>query len=465
MNDGPHCHGRSGEAPLPVVQIEGSEGPNPAQRQLPPARFVAGTVVVVIAVIAVASALSGSEPSAETQRRRSEDLAAAMPRELLAAERYVSDPSATTVRELLDVIGGVGTMIAGSAAGDFDLVTFDPLNPNHLLASRRGSYGPAQNQRFNEMWTVTEGRVDQRPFAVDRPHDVAHFATDGSVAVWATTGDTDSFAARTVSIERNDTTAKTAGVYASRSVIVNATLFALTDSADYYSTSRQYESFIADRSGDVVVLGTARDAAWVNSPTPEVVVLYPAEPSGRTMVWDATTLQPLPDHPLANLRYERIVVSADGSTGVGITFDGRLERFDPIDARITASFGRVDPTGMAQPVTLSPDGSIAITVDRTGEVTLWWVGDNEPLQVFEADAGPARFLSEQRAPRQSSAVHPLGLRVALRFPARPMEPTSWLLVDTDPGAWIERACGLAGRTLTNHERSTLGLGDPEPACG
>jgi hypothetical protein len=354
--------------------------------------------------------------------------------------------------------------VVATATGDFDLVTFDPTNADRLLASRRSSYGPAENQSVNERWRIGDGYVDQRAFDPDRAHDFAHFTGDGSVAVWAHSGNNTAFASRTVSIERGTDTLETAPIYASRSVVVDDVLFALTGSADYYSTTRHHESFVAHRGDRVIVLDSGEAWSWVDSPAPGVAVTYPVDPGGTTKAWDTSTLEAVADHALSGLSYRRLTISADGSAGIGVTFDGELEHFDPSTGDPIARFGGVDPEGISAPVTLNADGSMAITVDRLGEVRIWWVGDDEPLAIIDADAGPARVLGERRAPRRSSAVHPGAERVAVRLLATPRQATSWLLLDTNPTTWVRRACADAGRTFTADERQTLGLTDTKPAC-
>ncbi|MEE9416715.1 MAG: hypothetical protein V3V01_15630, partial [Acidimicrobiales bacterium] len=128
-------------------------------------------------------------------------------------------------------------------------------------------------------------------------------------------------------------------------------------------------------------------------------------------------------------------------------------------------FGSLNPEGIARPITLNHDGTIAITVDWDGTVSLWWVGHDRPVAVIEGDAGPARVLGEHRAPRTSSAVEPAALRVAVKRTATPETPTTWQIINTDPNSWVERGCELAGRPLSSDERRGLGLATTPPVCG
>ena len=81
------------------------------------------------------------------------------PPELLAAERFATTPSAQSLRQLLQAVGGLDGLTVATADGAFDVVQFDPKNPNRLLASHRRSYGQAGNQDSNERWQVTPAGV------------------------------------------------------------------------------------------------------------------------------------------------------------------------------------------------------------------------------------------------------------------------------------------------------------------
>jgi hypothetical protein len=390
--------------------------------------------------------------------------AGSLPAPLVAAELYRAAPGPQTARSLLASIGGVEGLILGSADGAFDVVTFDPEDPAHLLASRRSSYGPAENQAANEEWFVSGGTVVQTLFDPDRAHDVAHFNDDGSLAVWTNSGNTGAFASRTVAVHAGLDVVSFGPVYASRSVIVDGTLFALTGSEDYYATDRRFESLIADRGGRQTELDSGRSWSWIDSPAPGVVVAYPAGDQAVTRAWDTSSLREIVDHPLAGHHHQRVAVSGDGRTAVAATNDHELEVIDLTTGTIAGGFGELNPEGIAEPITLNADGTIAITVDWNGTVTLWWVGHEQPLAVIDGDAGPSRHVAEHRAPRTSSAVEPSGQRIALRRPARSETPLSWQIIDTDLDSWVERACDLAGRALTMAERSNLGLAAKPPAC-
>ncbi len=407
----------------------------------------------------------GGDELDDDARREALILAESLPPELVAAELYRAAPGPNTLRSLLAAVGGVAGLDVGTAEGAFDLVTFDPMDPDHLLASRRSSYGPAENQGANEEWRLSAGEVAQTLFAADLAHDVVHFNDDGTVAIWVNSGNTTAFASRIVTSRPAASGLSSEPVYASRSVIVDGTLFALTGSADYYSTTRHFDLLIADGGDDVAVLDSGERWAWIDNPLNDIVIAYPADDHGATMVWNASTLEPIPDHPFAGRAFQRLAISGDGRTAVGVTSNGDLHVIDPTTGATKSRFGSLDPEGIAQPITLNDEGTIAITVDWNGTVTLWWVGHDQPLAVIDGDAGPARVVPEDRAPRTSSAVEQAAQRVAIHQRATPDQPTTWQIIDTSPENWIQRACDLAGTTLTAEQRHELGLSAGPVACG
>lgn len=404
--------------------------------------------------------------------------AGSIPAELLAAEVYRAAPGPDTLRFLLRSLGGVDEITLATAQGSFDVVSFNPRDLNQLAASRRSSYGPAENQDVNEGWLVTSrGAVLTSPLAPGVEHDVIHYNDFGTLTLWsradrdrdtdaAGASPSDDFAPRTVTLSPipslNDR--RTDPLFPSRTVIVDGTLFALTGDPDYYSNAREFVSLIADRGEGQIVLAEGADWAWVDSPMTDVAVAYPVDDEGVTAVWSAETLERIDGHPLAGRSYRRLAVAGNGTTMVGVTFDGTLEVVDLGTGRVSARFGQLDPTGIASPITLNNDGTIGVTVDNDGTVTLWWVGDPEPIAVIDGDAGPPRLMSEYRAPRVSSAVASNAERVAVRNAARAGVSTTWSIVDTNPAHWVEIACEQAGRRLTSGERVELGLDLLPPAC-
>lgn len=463
---------------LPEVEIlserhdvaPASVDPEPLRSRWPRTAAAIACVVVVAAGVAAIGLTdeSGDIDDPETAVVEGVSLSSlvtrgTIPEALLAAESFRAVPGARTARTLFDVVGRVDGLTLGVAEGAFDLVSFHPEDPGLLLASRRSGYGSARNDGVNEMWRVRETDVDQRLFMSGIPHDVAHFNRDGSMTLWRS-GTDESFAPRFAETVVGGVSVTSGPVYASRSVVVDGVVFALTGPADYYAPAREFELLVADVGGVVHVLGEADVMSWVDSPLPGIVVAYPADGSGSTRVWDVASLGELVDHPLAGLSLQRVASTPDGSVVLGVTFDERLVLLDSSPAGLAMEFGRHDPRGMTDAITLSESGDVAVTVDRNGLVSLWWVPDGRRIATIEGDAGPARLLGERRAPLSGSAVAPGGQRVALRRLGIGGDTMTWQIFTADVDSWLERACDLAGRPLTPDERTFLALDGHPPAC-
>lgn len=391
---------------------------------------------------------------------------AAVPRSLLAAEAFTADPSASGLRDLLDAVGGLDNLHLATATGAFDLVRFDPEDPDRLLASRRRSYGPAENQASNEIWHITEtGEVDQRLWEPSTSHDFVHFNIDGTTTMWVHSGEP-GFSRRVATILDSGPapSTTTTPLYASRFTATRGAVFALTGNGDYYTNEPGYVDLLADRGTGIKILDSGETYAWIDNPTPELLMAYPNDPDGSIGVWNTVTLEPEPTHPLAGRAFRRVAISGDGTVAVGANFAGELEVVDLLTGQTETRFGSVEVAGVDQPITLNSDGTIAITVERTGRVSLWWVGDDAPVFTVAAGEGQPRWVSEERAPRSTSVVSADTTRIALLIAARAENPTSWQIVDTDPTSWVHRACAIAGRALTEEEEAALGRRAAKPAC-
>jgi len=392
--------------------------------------------------------------------------AQSIPAPLLAAELYNAQPSGGTLERLLQAIGGLEGATIATASGAFDVVTFDPRNSDRLLAEHRSSYGTAQNQATNEVWTVSGDAVHQDPWKPSTAYDFAHFNSDGTVTMWVRSGDELGFAPRVAEVLRNETTLvmKSRPMYASRFVEAGNKVFALTGDGDYYSNRTTYVDLLVDDGAGQRVLADGAPYEWLDSPTDSLIVAYPKSAEGRTAVWDANTLAPLPNHSLANRAYQRLAVSGDKNVAVGIRFDGRLERIDLSTGTTSLPFGSVDAAGIDRPIALNEDGTIAITVEDFGLVTLWYVADGTPIARVAGDSTQPRLVRADRAASSASVTATDATRLALRIAGLPNEPVRWRIIDTTVKGWIQRACDLAGRRLTSSERAALGLANEGSAC-
>lgn len=370
-----------------------------------------------------------------------------------AAARFVAAPDRDRLHALFEAVGGFEGLRSASAVGAFDVVTFDPAQPDVLLASKRLSYGPAQNQLVNQRWRIDpSAHVEQTLWASAVEHDFVHFNIDGTVTMWVHGGG-DGFAPRRAVVldgVDGEEILTTTPLYASRFTATSDAVFALTGNGVYGTTQSGYADLVADRGDGPIVLADGASFSWIDNPTPDILVAYPADPEGVTAVWDAATWEPLPSHPLANHAYRRVGVSGDRRTAVAASTEGPLEIIDLTTGRVRGRFGHLDVTGVGKPITLDHDGTVAITTQRSGLVQIWWVGDDDPVATVDADAAQPRWISPEYAPRSTSVVSPDGSRLALRVGARPGVRTRWDVVETDVTKWIARACRLAE-------------GSPEPA--
>lgn len=387
-----------------------------------------------------------------------------IPPSLQAAELFVANPGARTLHDLVESVGGLDAVTLGEVDGSFDLVRFDPSDSDRLLASARSSYGEAENQGANELWQIEADTIRRTLWAPDTAHDFAHFNADGTTTMWVAAGVAD-FAPRTAIVldKQGAQMASSQPIYASRFTAVGASVFALTGDGDYYSQEDTYRDLIVDGAAEQT-LDSGQSYGWIDNPTPGLLVAYPRDTTGATSVWDTTSLNRLDEHPLSGRPYQRVAVAADGLTAVGITFDGELEQLDLRSGRTLSVFGSIDPQGVDQPITLNADATLAITVERSGLVSLWWVGSDTPIATVAADAAQPRWVSERYGARSASAVAADASRVALRLPARPDTPVRWVVIDTSTEGWIRQACESGGRSLTPDERSQLGLERGLAAC-
>jgi len=302
-------------------------------------------------------------------------------------------------------------------------------------------------------------------WAPDSPHDFVHFNQDGTTTMWVHGGGP-GFAPRVAWVldGERETVFATEPLYASRFAVAHQTVFALTGSGEYYTNDATYEELVFDDGSARGVLSSGEPYQWIDTPTDGILVAYPAASDGSTEVWDTTTRSPIRFHALSGQPFVRSAISGDGSVAVGATFEGMLDVIDLSSGARTHSFGSVDVQGIDQALTLSHDGSVLVTVEKDGTVTMWWVADGSPIFSVRGDAVQPRWLSELYAPRSATAVAANGARIALRTAATPDSPTTWAIIDTDVRSWLARACDNAGRRLTEDEAALLGTPAGDRVC-
>lgn len=444
----------------PLVHIEpadddpapGGDGGGAGSRVL---GALAGVAVVGLVALG-ASVIAGDERAAPVGTRPPNrapfapipevDARQRLPDPARAARCYELRPSAHHLREVFEAVGGFDGLVLATAEGPFDLVTFDAADPDELLATRRSGYGPAENQDVNERWSFADGTIRQTIWDAGTPHDFVHHNTDGTMTMWVHDGASRGLAPRTaVVIDRSGAEiSRTAPMHADRFAIDDGTVFALTGDPDWYAPRDEgYRQLVADDGERQLQLAPAGELAWIEVPVPGVLVAYGVD-GGETLVWDTRTLEPVPDHPLAGRPYQRTAVAGDGRTAVGVTHSGELEPVDLRTGLVGPRFGDVDVVEVDRPIVLGDAGRVAITVERTGRVSVWYVGDGEPIASYAAGSGVPRWLPTSRsAARLASALAPDASRVALRIDARPGVGVSWRLIDADVDSWLARAAALS----------------------
>ncbi|MDH3755794.1 MAG: hypothetical protein OEU32_18180, partial [Acidimicrobiia bacterium] len=320
--------------------------------------LVAAVALVGLGYWLVSSGDAEPEPTAAAEPPAAPETD--IPPVLLAAEAWVADPGSETLRTLLDAVGGFDGVEIGVAEGAFDLVTFDPNDNGRLLATLRNSYGPAENQADNELWTIDDGAVTQAIWNPSVEHDFVHFNPDGTISMWVRSGDTFDFSPRdsiVMDTGRSVLTRTTDPFFPARFAADAGTVFALVSDVP----SSVYTALIADDGEVQTVLADGNPYEWVDVPTTGIVIAYPADDTGTTAVWDTQTFDRIDDHVLASRSIVRVAVSADGLIAVGIGFDGSLEVIDMVTGSVTRRFGAVDSAGIQQPISLNDDGSVAVT--------------------------------------------------------------------------------------------------------
>ncbi|MDX2378264.1 MAG: hypothetical protein QNM02_00715 [Acidimicrobiia bacterium] len=439
-------------------------------------RTPARTAAVVAAVVAVAALLGASilvigddadraERSEPTEPPQSvspqlEPVGETLPGTPHAVARdaagcYASAPSAEALSVLFDSIGGFEGLEVGIAQGAFDVVTFDPSDPDTLLAAHRAGYMAEGNEDVNQRWTISGQGMTQSTWDPTTPHDFVHYTSDGSITMWVRDGPDDTFTARrAVVLDQGGTPthvmSTSSAIQADRFAVDGRTVFALTGDPDWYAPrDGGYDALVADDGAVRTHLSSGASFGWIDVPAPGLLVAYPSGPSGTTAVWDTNTLARLEDHPLSGQPYQRVAVAGATSTALAVTLDGELETIDLSNGRTGQRFGRLDVTEVDRPVALSDDGTVAVTVDKSGTVTIWFVASGTPVATFEASSALPRWLPTSRsAARVTSVVAPDASRVALRIPARPEVSVSWRVIDTDVDSWIARTRTASEEQLT-----------------
>lgn len=438
------------------------------KRTLSPALAIAAGVVVVAAIVGVLVALldGGEGPLETTDGTRGASLELrqpdGVPDALFAAEAWSAQPSGENLVALLDAIGGYDALAMGEFDGSFDLVTFDPANPDRLLASFRDPYNDTgENQSDNLVISVAGGVATTELYAEDQEHDSANFERDGSIVVWeAGGGSRPARREATVIGADGSTTGPSRSVFNGSWAADGGSLFTVAPTSA--APNSPYAQLILQPATGSNVSLEVEDTEWVNSPEPGVFAAY-SDGSAGVRVFDSTDGTELADHVLAGRLLTRAVVSQDGTRAITTLANGTIEVLDAGSGEVVKTLGQIDVGRVRDPLQLSSDGSIALSVDEAGVVRIWHVDDGDLILEVQGFTAPHRSLTEANSTTRSSVIEPHARRIAVfTFD----DTARWTVVDTDASSWVDRACTLAGRSLSDDERDAAGL--PEgmsPACG
>jgi WD40 repeat protein len=158
--------------------------------------------------------------------------------------------------------------------------------------------------------------------------------------------------------------------------------------------------------------------------------------------------------------------SADGSVIVVGSLGGQLQFLDS-DTLEPIAPPRLTVGGFVLNLTVSPDGTMLANTGTDGEARLWDTATWSPLGQPVVEAGDwtwAAFTSEG----QKLSIYTEGTsRVAAELDADPEGTTGRVYtLPTDPDAWLEAACSIAGRELSQVEWDVIRPGEPwRPTCG
>jgi len=165
--------------------------------------------------------------------------------------------------------------------------------------------------------------------------------------------------------------------------------------------------------------------------TPDGTKLVVSLFSGQTYLYDAATGTQL---DVAPQPFMKSVVSPNG-VAVGSTTDGRLYVFDPNTLEVLDELPGLH--GYAEILSLSDDGSVLAASNESGGIKIYDVPSLTELGDGIADIdGSVNYFS----------LRPDGKQLAVPYGAPGV-----VLWDLDPQHWLNAACELAGRNLTQDE--------------
>jgi WD40 repeat protein/DNA-binding SARP family transcriptional activator len=203
---------------------------------------------------------------------------------------------------------------------------------------------------------------------------------------------------------------------------------------------RDWVGFPRRPGGSVTAVAFSPDGRTLASAVDDGTVVLTRVPDGTLLYRPTATGGP---------GTSAVAFSPDGKTLAASTFDGRVRLWDP---RTGAARGPAWPAerGGVESMSFNLDGSMLATSGSGGTTTLW-------------DSGSAKQIGVPLSGPPSPAVaafDPAGHTLATAF----LDGTV-LLWDVNPASWLQRACAVAGRRLTQQEWQDFLPGRPyQPSC-
>jgi WD40 repeat protein/predicted Ser/Thr protein kinase len=229
--------------------------------------------------------------------------------------------------------------------------------------------------------------------------------------------------------------------------------------------------------------------------------VYGGSGSGGVYLWNPRSGElllggpiPLPPGGGANVNFPRDLAFSPDGTALALTHGGALSAWSVSDRRLLFTVSVDEDSALTPAVAYSPDGHTIATGGGDGAVRFWDAASGAPAGSISASAGWVNTVAFSPDGRTLSAAASDGtvrlidvrtraeIGTALPGPVRESASAAFspggksLVVvygtgdgiawDVDPAVWRDRACAIAGRSLSETEWQEFLAGRPyEPACG
>ncbi|WP_170955351.1 BTAD domain-containing putative transcriptional regulator [Ornithinimicrobium cerasi] len=161
-----------------------------------------------------------------------------------------------------------------------------------------------------------------------------------------------------------------------------------------------------------------------------------------------------------------VVWSTDGSVLVVGSRGGRLQFLDSQTLEPVAP-PRLTVGGFVVTLAISPDGSLLVNTGTDGEVRLWDTATWSPLGQPLVEDGLWTWAAFTDGGRRLVAMTQTTSELAPEIDADPVGTAGrFYTLPTDADAWLEAACSIVGRELSQAEWDVIRPGQPwRPTCG